>query len=390
MTAHASSPQFFTVESSPGLPRGFCLPPGPEGGAALLPTGLLIGAAAAGAVEAGRARRLAGGPVAFSAGVVMLADGRTLVRAAAAPLAEIEDWAAGEETGVRCAIADSLERIARPRPPFAGLALDRARLIGVVNATPDSFSDGGDSLATEDAIAAGRRLADAGADLIDVGGESTRPGAAPVTATVECGRVLSVISALSEDGIRVSVDTRRAEVMSAALEAGAVAVNDVSALTFDEASLQTVAKRRAGAILMHMQGAPGTMQDAPAYTDAPYEVFRFLDCRARAAIGAGIPAGSIAVDPGIGFGKDDDHNSALLAEIGLLHATGCPVVLGASRKSFIGRLSRGEPPKARLAGSVAAAAAAALQGVQLFRVHDVAETRQALAVLARIGGLGVI
>ena len=390
MTAHASPPQPLTVESSPGLPRGFCLPPAPGGGAALLPTGLLIGDAAAGAIGAGRARPLAGGPVAFCAGVVMLSDGRKLVRAAAAPLAEIEDWAAGEETAVRCAIADRLDRIARTRPPFAGLALDRPRLIGVVNVTPDSFSDGGDSFSAGAAIDAGRRLTDAGADMVDIGGESTRPGAAPVSASEESGRVLPVIRALAEDGIRVSIDTRRAEVMSAALEAGAAVVNDVSALSFDETSLETVASRRAGAILMHMQGAPETMQDAPAYTDAPYEVFRFLDSRARAAVGAGIPAGSIAVDPGIGFGKDDDHNSSLLAEIGLLHATGCPVALGASRKSFIGRLSRGEAPKARLPGSLAAAVAAALQGVQLFRVHDVAETRQALAVLARIGGLGVI
>ena len=389
MSAHASPPRPFTVELSPGLPRGFCLPPATERSAALLPTGLLIGDAAAQAIVAGRARPLAGGPVAFSAGVVMLADGRRLMRTAAAPLAEIEDWAAGEETGVRRAITDRLERLVGPRPPFAGLTLDQARLIGVVNVTPDSFSDGGDSFTAEEAVAAGRRLTDAGADMIDVGGESTRPGAAPVTASEECGRVLPVIRALTEDGIRVSIDTRRADVISAALEAGAVAVNDVSALSFDETSLETVASRRAGAILMHMQGAPETMQDAPEYADAPYEVFRFLDSRAEAAVEAGIAAGSLAVDPGIGFGKNDDHNSSLLAEIGLLHATGCPVVLGASRKSFIGRLSRGEPPKARLSGSLAAAAAAAFQGVQLFRVHDVAETRQALAVLARIGGLGV-
>ena len=390
MTAHASPPQPLTVEFSPGLPRGFCLPPAPEGGAALLPTGLTIGDAAARAIGAGRARRLAGGPIAFSAGVAMLADGRRLVRTAAAPLAEIEDWATGEEAAVRHAIADRLERLVRPRPQFAGLSLERARLIGVVNVTPDSFSDGGDNFSADDALDAGRRLTDAGADMIDVGGESTRPGAAPVTALEECGRVLPVIRALTEDGIRVSIDTRRAEVMSAALDMGAVAVNDVSALSFDERSLETVVSRSAGAILMHMQGAPETMQDAPEYADAPYEVFRFLDSRVEAAVEAGVAPDSLAVDPGIGFGKNDDHNTSLLAEIGLLHATGCPVVLGASRKSFIGRLSRGEPPKARLAGSLAAAAAAALQGVQLFRVHDVAETRQALAVLARIGGLGVI
>ena len=390
MTAHASPTRPFIVELSPGLPRGFCLPPAPEGGAALLPTGLLIGDAAARAIEAGRARPLAGGPVAFSVGVAMLANGRKLVRATAAPLAEIEDWAAGEEAAVRRAIADRLERIARPRPPFAGLTLERARLIGVVNATPDSFSDGGDNFSVGDAIDAGRRLTDAGADMVDIGGESTRPGAAPVTASEECGRVLPVIRALAGDGIRVSIDTRRAAVMSAALEAGAVVVNDVSALSFDEASPGTVAAARAGAILMHMQGEPRTMQDTPAYADAPYEVFRFLDSRVEAAVEAGIATGALAVDPGIGFGKNDDHNSSLLAEIGLLHGTGFPVVLGASRKSFIGRSSRGEPPKARLPGSIAAAAAAALQGVQLFRVHDVAETRQALAVLARIGGLGVI
>ncbi len=390
MTAHAPPPRPLTVEWSPGLPRGFCLPPDAAGGAALLPSGLLIGDAAARAIGAGRARPLAGGPVAFSAGVAMLCDGRRLVRTAAAGLDEIEDWAAGEEAAVRRAISDRLERIVRTRPPFAGLTLDRARLIGVVNATPDSFSDGGDNFSAGDAIDAGRRLTDAGADMVDVGGESTRPGAAPVNASEESGRVLPVIRALAGDGIRVSIDTRRADVMSAALEAGAVVVNDVSALSFDEASPGTVAARQAAAILMHMQGDPRTMQDTPAYADVPYEVFRYLDSRVEAAVESGIAAGSLAVDPGIGFGKNDDHNSSLLAEIGLLHATGCPVVLGASRKSFIGRLSRDEPPKARLPGSIAAAAAAALQGVQLFRVHDVAETRQALAVLARIGGLGVI
>ena len=387
MTAAAPQPPF-TVEWSPGLPRGSCFGPDAAAGLALQPTGLSTGAAAARAVAAGSARPLAGGPVAFSACVVTLAAGRRLLRAMAG-LAEIVDWAAGGGAPLARAVGDRLDRLASARPPFAGLSLDRARLIGVVNATPDSFSDGGDRLAPRDAIAAGRALAEAGADLIDVGGESTRPGAAPVDAAVECDRLLPVIEALASDGIAVSVDTRRAEVMAAAIEAGAVVVNDVSAFSFHPASAGTVAAGRAGAILMHMQGEPATMQDAPAYGDAPYEVFRCLDARAAAARHAGIPAGSVAVDPGIGFGKNDDHNAAILAAIGLLHATGCPVVLGASRKSFIARLSRGEPPKARLAGSIAAASAAALQGVQLHRVHDVAETRQSLAVLARIGGLGV-
>ncbi len=388
MTAAPPNPPAFAVEWSPGLPRGSCFDPDAASGVALQPTGLLSGDAAERAVEAGSAMRLAGGPVAFSACVATLTDGRKLVRAAAG-LAEIRDWAEGGDMALGRAVADRLERIARKRPPFAGLALDRARLIGVVNVTPDSFSDGGDRFATDDAVAAGRRLAEAGADLIDVGGESTRPGAAPVAVAVECDRVLPVIRALASDGIRVSVDTRRAAVMAAAIEAGAVVVNDTSALSFDRGSAGIVAAGGAGTILMHMQGAPATMQDAPAYTDAPYEVFRYLDARVAAAVSAGIPLAAIAVDPGIGFGKNDGHNAAILAAIGLFHATGCPVALGASRKSFIARLSRGEPPKARLPGSIAAVAAAALQGVQLFRVHDVAETRQALAVLARLGGLGV-
>ena len=388
MTAAAAQPLPSIVEWSPGLPRGSCLPPGAASGLALQPTGLLTGEAAARAVAGGTAMRLAGGPLAFSSCVVTLAGPRGPVRAAAG-LAEIVDWAAGEGATLAGAVRDRLDRIARERPPFAGLSLDRARLIGVVNVTPDSFSDGGERFAAGDAIAAGRALAKAGADLIDVGGESTRPGAAPVDAAIECGRVLPVIRALAADGIAVSVDTRRAGVMAAAIEAGAVVVNDVSALGFDPASAATVAAGGAAAILMHMRGEPATMQDAPAYGDAPYEVFRWLDARAAAAREAGIPAGSIAVDPGIGFGKNDDHNAAILGAIGLFHATGRPVVLGASRKSFIGRISRGEAPGARLPGSLAAVAAAALQGVQLFRVHDVAETRQALAVLARIGGLGV-
>ncbi|MDE0057936.1 MAG: dihydropteroate synthase [Defluviicoccus sp.] len=388
MTAAAPQPRPFTVEWSPGLPRGSSPSPDAAAGLALQPIGLLTGDVAARAVADGTAMKLAGGPLAFSACVVTLAGARGLLRTTA-ELAELSDWALGENAVLGRAVIRRLELLSRQRPPFAGLSLDRARLIGVVNVTPDSFSDGGARFATDDAIAAGRALAAAGADLIDVGGESTRPGAAPVAAAVERERVLPVIRALAADGIAVSVDSRRAGVMEAAIEAGAVVVNDVSALSFDRASAAIVAAGRAGAILMHMQGRPATMQDAPRYTDAPYEVFRYLDARAAVAEEAGIPAGSIAVDPGIGFGKNDDHNTAILAAIGLFHATGRPVVLGASRKSFIGRISRGEAPGARLPGSLAAAAAAALQGVQLFRVHDVAETRQALAVLARIGGLGV-
>ncbi len=389
MSAGTHRSTAFSVEWSPGLPRGFAFDGPPETAVALQPTGFLTGDAADATVLAGTGRPVAGGPVAFTGCVVMLANQRRLVRAAAS-LTDIADWLGGESGALEAAVADRLERISRPRPDFAGLGLDRARLIGVVNVTPDSFSDGGDRLDPQTAIEAGLAMAEAGADLIDIGGESTRPGAAaPVSVDRECARVLPVIQALAGRGLAVSVDTRRAAVMAAALRAGAAVVNDVSALSEDAPALGLVAETGTPVILMHKQGRPATMQDAPSYADAPYEVFRFLDGRVAALRGLGHPDGAAAVDPGIGFGKDDHHNGAVLAGIGLLHATGCPVVLGASRKSFIGRMSRGEPPKERLPGSIAALAAAALQGVQLFRVHDVAETRQALAVVARLGGTGV-
>ena len=371
------------------MPRGFAFDGPPRNGLALQPTGFLTGEAAAAAISAGTARPVAGGPVAFSACVVMLANARRLVRTAAS-LADIAVWIGRETAALEGAVTDRIERISVKRPDFAGLTLDRARLIGVINVTPDSFSDGGDRLDAQVAIEDGLAMAEAGADLIDVGGESTRPGAAAsVSVDRECARILPVVRALAERGVKVSVDTRRAAVMGAALRAGAVVVNDVSALGEDPPAPALVAAAGTPVILMHKQGRPMTMQDAPSYADAPYEIFRFLDDRVAALRSLGHPVGAAAVDPGIGFGKDDRHNSAVLAAIGLLHATGCPVVLGASRKSFIGRMSRGEAPKARLPGSIAALVAAALQGVQLFRVHDVGEARQALAVVARLGGVGV-
>ena len=370
------------------MPRGFALAGDPLTDVTVQPTGLITGGAAERAIEAGFALPIAGGPVAFTTAVVMLREDGRLLRTLAA-LDAVRDWAAGEATPVGDAVAACLDRISRPRAAFAGLMLDCARLMGVVNVTPDSFSDGGDRFDPGAAIAAGRALADAGADLIDIGGESTRPGAEPVSPEHEAERILPVIAALAAEGIAVSVDTRRASVMAAALDAGARVVNDVTALTDDPDAPEVIRASEARAILMHMQGDPRTMQDAPRYADAPFEVFAFLQARTAALEAFGLEASTLAVDPGIGFGKDDAHNASILASIGLLHATGAPVVLGASRKSFIGRMSRGEPPKARLAGSLAAVAGAAMQGVQIFRVHDVAETRQALSILARLGAVGV-
>jgi dihydropteroate synthase len=269
---------------------------------------------------------------------------------------------------------------------FAGLVLDRPLLMGVVNVTPDSFSDGGEALKPEDAIVRGRALLDAGADILDIGGESTRPGAAPLPAEDEIARVLPVIAALSQMGARVSIDTRRARVMAAAVAAGARIINDVTALAGDPDSLKLAAKAGASVILMHMQGEPRTMQENPRYDVVVAEVRDYLAARIEACATAGIARNRIAIDPGIGFGKTVEHNLSLLKHLDRLVALGCPVVLGISRKSFIAKLSRGEPPKGRLAGSLAAALLGVARGAAILRVHDVAETRQALTVWRAIEG----
>ncbi len=252
--------------------------------------------------------------------------------------------------------------------------------MGVVNVTPDSFSDGGRWFNTETAIAHGRALCQAGADIIDVGGESARPGAAPLPPDEEIRRTDPVVRALAQSGAVVSIDTRRRAVMESALMAGAHIVNDISALTHDPDSLGLVAQAQALVVLMHMRGEPGTMQRDPVYVSALVEVLEYLEARIAACMVAGIPRSRIVVDPGIGFGKLVRHNLDLLAGIGAFHTLGCGVMVGASRKSTIAHLSRGEPPEARLPGSLAAALFALQQGVQILRVHDVAETRQAIAV----------
>jgi len=262
---------------------------------------------------------------------------------------------------------------------FAGLTLDRVRVMGVVNVTPDSFADGGAFLDPAAAIEHGRALADAGADIVDVGGESTRPGAAPVTPAEEIARIAPVIEALARDGLLVSVDTRRAAVMRAALAAGARIVNDVAALA-DAGAIDLVARAGASVVLMHMQGEPATMQRAPRYDDVVAEVAAFLAARVAACRDAGLDESRICVDPGIGFGKTVAHNLALLRSLDRLRPPRIALLVGVSRKSFIARLSAGEPPGERLPGSLAAALAAAARGADILRVHEVAATRQALAV----------
>jgi dihydropteroate synthase len=346
----------------------------------LRPLGLLCGTTAAEAVASGHARPLCGTGGAFTlvAATGFGSDRRPV--SVTASVAELEACLAGP--GIRFAARASrqLASLSAPRAPWAGFALDRPIIMGVLNVTPDSFFDGGQWFDPEAAVAQGRALLEAGADIIDVGGESTRPGAALLAPGEEIRRVEPVVRALSGFGAVVSIDTRHSVVMAAALAAGARIVNDVSALNHDADSLAVAARHQAPVVLMHMRGDPRTMQRDPVYDSALIEVLEYLEVRIAACTAAGIPRDSIAVDPGIGFGKLVPHNLELLAGIGAFHTLGCGVVLGASRKSTIARLSRGEPPERRLPGSLAAALYAVQQGVQILRVHDVAETRQALAV----------
>ena len=277
--------------------------------------------------------------------------------------------------------AETMALISAPRPPLAGLDLARPRIMGVVNVTPDSFSDGGMLPDTEAAVAHGLALAGAGADILDIGGESTRPGSEPVPAEQERDRVLPVIEGLIAAGcpIPISVDTRKAAIARAALAAGAVMLNDVSALTHDPAS-PAVATRAPAICLMHAQGDPRTMQDNPRYADVLLDVYDFLELRLAAAAAAGIPRARVTIDPGIGFGKNLGHNLALLRRLSLYHGLGCALVLGVSRKRFVGVLSGVSEARKRVSGSVAAGLCCLAHGVQILRVHDVAETRQALEV----------
>jgi dihydropteroate synthase len=259
--------------------------------------------------------------------------------------------------------------------------MDRFRVMGVVNVTPDSFSDGGEFLDPAAAIAHGRRLATDGAGILDIGGESTRPGAAPVDAEEEVRRVLPVIEALADTGTQISIDTTKTEVAGRALDAGASIVNDVSAFRFAPELAGLVADAGADCCLMHMLGEPRTMQEDPLYDDVVADVKAFLDERMRFATAAGVREDRIWLDPGIGFGKTLQHTLELLRRLDEIVALGRPVVVGTSRKSFLGKLT-GKPEKERLPGTIATNVIALERGARIFRVHDVAEVTEALTVAA--------
>ncbi len=252
------------------------------------------------------------------------------------------------------------------------------RLMGVVNVTPDSFSDGGLFLDAEAAIAHGHELAEQGAEILDVGGESTRPGAEEVSVEEERARVEPVVAGLA-GAATVSIDTSKLDVAQSALDAGATIVNDVTALRHDPEIGALCAERNAGLILMHMQGDPRTMQENPAYGDVVDDVRAFLAERMQVALDAGVAEGKVWLDPGIGFGKTLEHNLELLRRLGELRELGRPLVVGASRKSFIGKID-GSEVNDRLGGSIASSVLAAAEGADVLRVHDVAEVAQALRV----------
>jgi len=247
-------------------------------------------------------------------------------------------------------------------------------IMGILNATPDSFSDGGRFQALEIAVARGLQMVAEGADIIDIGGESTRPGAKPVQPLEEIARTVPIIGKLREKtNALISIDTRRGSVARAALAAGADIINDISALA-DPEMVNVAAETGAGLVLMHMLGMPETMQNDPRYDDVVLTVWNFLEERMAFAVERGVAAEQIVLDPGIGFGKTDEHNLALLRGIPQLTASGRPVLIGASRKSFIGRMTGRENPDERLAGSLAVAAFSILRGAQILRVHDVKES----------------
>ncbi len=315
-------------------------------------------------------------------------DGRRRLWEGLVPAAGLSEWMTGLPGRLAERLRWRLTALENRPPPLVlpdGRALDpctceQPLLMGIVNVTPDSFSDGGRFTGPDEAIAHARSLAAAGAAILDIGGESTRPGAEPVPVEEELARVLPVVETLAAEGHLISIDTRKSAVAKAALAAGAAIVNDVSAGRHDPKMPAVVAEAGAPVILMHARGEPRTMQDAPHYDDVLLEVFRELAARVARFEEAGVSARNIVVDPGIGFGKRPADNLVLIRDIGALHALGRHVLLGASRKSFIRTLGGAELASERLGGSLAAALAGWRAGVQLLRVHDVAATREALAV----------
>lgn len=272
-----------------------------------------------------------------------------------------------------------LARLCAPREPICDLVMDQPQLMGILNVTPDSFSDGGQFAGADAAVRQAKAMNAAGARVIDIGGESTRPGADFVPVEEEIERTAPVIREISSKlEAPISIDTRKSEVARQALEAGASMLNDVSGFTYDPQLAKVAKEANVPVCVMHAQGDPATMQQNPTYEDVLLDVYDFLETQVERLINVGLARGQIVVDPGIGFGKTLAHNLALLARLSLFHGLGCPILLGASRKRFIGTIGEASLAQQRMPGSVAVALEGVAQGAQIVRVHDVAETRQAL------------
>lgn len=280
-----------------------------------------------------------------------------------------------------------LQRLTSPRAPLCGLAMNRPKVMGILNVTPDSFSDGGKFDKPDAALHQVAAMCSDGADIIDIGGESTRPGADFVEVEAEIDRTAPVIAAIrAKRGIPVSIDTRKSAVARAAISAGADLINDVSAFAFDPDMAQLAHEANTPVCLMHAQGLPKTMQENPSYDDVVHDVLMELESRVVFAQSKGLDRSQITVDPGIGFGKNLDHNLHLLRNLSAFHVLGCPILLGASRKKFIGTLSDVETAEARMPGSVTVALHGLAHGVQITRVHDVAQTVQAFKMWMALNG----
>ena len=325
----------------------------------------------------GKVARLAGGLSWFSAVELIRVEGHSRASSQLVPVEKIEGRFDED-------MAAQWQALTVPRSPLQlgprTIRLDQPQIMGIINATPDSFSDGGQFPDAASAADAGARMAADGAAVIDVGGESTRPGARSIWEGDEIARIEPVIRQLANAGAAVSVDTRKADVMTAAVTAGARMINDVSALTYDQRSAEVAASLNVPVVLMHHRGAPEVMQDDPRYDDVVIEVYLWLEERIAAVVEAGMPRERILIDPGFGFGKNVAHNLELMNGLALFHSLGQPLVVGASRKRTIGALSGEAPADKRLGGSIAFAMKAVEQGVQIVRVHDVFETVQALRV----------
>lgn len=336
------------------------------------PTGVLRGLEAACAVDRGDALWLAGGPSAFTHVEILCRGGEPKVLTIAA-------WVARSE------YSEDVARITRARAPIAGMDFSRPRVMGVLNVTPDSFSDGGKLDDLDAAILQASAMAGDGADIWDVGGESTRPGSDSVGIEQELDRVLPIIQVLKEfERLPISIDSRKPEVFGKGVKAGASVINDVSALTYSPHSLTRAAELQRPVILMHAQGDPKGMQSNPTYDDVVLDVFDYLEGRVQACEAAGLDRSKLIVDPGIGFGKTVDHNLKLLRSLSIFHGLGAVVLLGASRKSFIEHTTGLATETNRLGGSLAAVLLGLSAGVQIFRVHDVQETAQALRLWSAI------